>query len=200
MIDDENEDGGAERAQTDDEMEAAREAAFEETVARNGAHLRVALDTMRGDLRSGILDRMRGMPKPWTVLSEFEQNTMIQSIDRLATNMVRQCLAMVAGQGFESTQGVLIQAKMKNALQIQIDFSRHDRLRHAIQDAVGEEVTIVLVNAEAFMGERESDEPEPDQPALIDGEGNVATFRGKDDGEGGGGKRGRRPKKTGGAD
>lgn len=158
-------------------------AAWEETLARKGDAPELALRTLRGDLRHGMMDRLRTMPKPWTAMSEMEQGIMIQSIDRFATDLLTRALMILAGAEFTTIHGLLVKAETKGGtIKTQVDFNRTLEQRHELIDSVNEEITIVLVNRERFMGEREADEPDPDQPPLINPDGtvgNVATFRGR---------------------
>lgn len=159
-------------------------AAWEETIASKGPAPKLALKTLRGDLRHGMLERPRTMPKPWTTMSEMEQGILIQSLDRFATDLLTRALMILAGAEFTTIHGLLIKAETKDGtIKTQVNFSRMLPERHELNDNVGEEITIVLVNRERFMGEREADSPDPDQPPLIRPDGtvdNVATFRGRD--------------------
>lgn len=167
--------------------------AWDELLARGGRHVGMTLDTLRGDLRSSMLDILRAMPKPFTVMSEFEQMTLIQAVDNRAVKLLGEAILLLSGAGFEAAHGLLIKAETKDGLlKTQVNFSRNIAQRHDISDAVGREITVILVDREAFMGEREPDLPEPDQHELIkDGDGGttaVAAMRGRGKGKKGGKK------------
>lgn len=139
-------------------------------ILANGDISHIALDTLRGDLRRGMLDRLRAMPKPWTVMSEFEQNMLIQSMDTFATHVLGQALLLLANaDAYVRLDGLLIKTETKGAtIKTQVDFARQmdDASRIALEHAVGQRVMVLLIDRDSFMGEREPDQPDPDEPKL----------------------------------
>lgn len=130
----------------------------------------MTLDTLRGDMRRGILDRLRAMPKPWTVMSEMEQSMLINSIDSFTVNLLGQALLLLSGaDAFEKIEGLLIKTETKGqTIKTQVDFSRSlpDHARLSLDRAVTRKVMLLLIDTEDFMGEREPDGPDPDEPKL----------------------------------
>lgn len=143
--------------------------------------LLVSTDTLRGDLRDAVLDRLRAMPKPWTVMSEQEQREMIEGVERVSRHLVTQAVQLIASNGHPHMQAVLERMVAKDGLQITLKASRHDPLRHDVFDALGGPAMIVLASSEQYLGERGPAKPDPDQPPLpeIDGDENVKPMRGR---------------------
>jgi hypothetical protein len=138
--------------------------------------------TLLGDVRDALLDRLRTMPKPWTVMSEAEQQELIDGCTRVATHLVTEATAIIAANGFPCVSGRLVKAQVKNGMQLQIDVSRHDPQRLTVIDSVDRPVFLVIATPDLFMGERgparPDPKPTPEQPADA-GDANVAKFKGR---------------------
>jgi len=139
-------------------------------------------DTLFGDLRDAILDRLKHMPKPWTVMTESEQRDMIYGVEQVARHLVHEAVQIIAASGRPA-----IEARLE--IKIVIRANRHHGLREQLLDSVGKPVLIVVADEEAYMGERAPAKPEPDQQSLAiaaevlansgdDGD-TVKPFRGK---------------------
>ena len=110
--------------------------------------------TLLGDIRDALLDRLRTMPKPWPAMSEEEQKELIEGCGRTAAHLVSEAVRAVASQGFPTISGKLVKAQIKDAMQLQVDVSRHDMQRLTVIDSVGRPVLLVIEEPEMFAGER----------------------------------------------
>ena len=146
-------------------------------------------DTLFGDLRDAILDRLKHMPKPWTVMTESEQRDMIYGVEQVARHLVHEAVQIIAASGRPAIEARLEQCAVKDDIKIVIRANRHHGLREQLLDSVGKPVLIVVADEEAYMGERAPAKPEPDQQSLAiaaevlansgdDGD-TVKPFRGK---------------------
>lgn len=140
----------------------------------------LAVESLRGDVRDFLLDRLKHdhSALPWNVRGEEEQQRTIDAAETAATELVRKVYLLCMEQGRPTVLGKLAQGKIKGeklAVELQVD--RKDPLRHAVSDAIGKEVLLVLTDSDAVMGERGRPKPSPDQPGLFGG----------DDGDGDGG-------------
>lgn len=124
------------------------------------------MDTMRGDLRDAMLQRLRAMPKPFTVMSEAEQREMIEGVDRVATHLVSEACKIIAANGHAAFRAVPDGFKNKgDDVTIQLKAVGTD-LAHALLEHKGAPVMIVLASPEAYMGETAPAKPDPDEPPL----------------------------------
>lgn len=139
----------------------------------------VESSTLMGDLRDALLDRLRAMPKPYTVMSEREQQELIDGCERVAKHLVSHATALIAANGFPSIKGTLVKVQVKDGMQLQVDVSRHDPQRLTVIDNVDRPVVMVIAEPEMFMGEKAPAKPEPKPEIESDGE-NVKPFKGKD--------------------
>lgn len=139
-------------------------------------------DTLFGDLRDAVLDRLRAMPKPWTVMSEDEQREMIEGVERVSRHLVHSAVLLIAANGRASIPVTVEKCTAKDGIQVVLQASRQDPLRFELLDAVGRSALLIVADSEAYMGEKTAAKPDPAQPALpgTAGEpGEVKPFRGR---------------------
>lgn len=137
-------------------------------------------DTLFGDLRDAILDRLKAMPKPWTVMSETEQRDMIYGVESATTHLIHAAVNLVAANGHPTIKATFESATVKDGLKAVLQLSRHDPMRHELIDTVGKAVVIVVADAEQFMGQKAPAKPDPREPPLPLGDDNVRPFQPKD--------------------
>lgn len=152
-------------------------------------------DTLMGDIRDAILDRLKAMPKPWTVMSENEQRDMIYGVESAAENLIRKASLLIAANGYPTIQGQVESSTIKDDIKTVVRVSKSHQDRLSLLDASGHSCLIVIADVAQFMGERapatpDPEEPELDIPVADNGEatepeagepvpGNVKPFKGK---------------------
>lgn len=128
----------------------------------------LAAATLTGDVRDFLLDRVKALGKPWAAMTEDEQSDQIHAAKDAAGLLVRRACEIIASGGKKAMIGSLVKIAIKDKIQIQIDFNKHDEQRHSLMDATGATVALVLADAEPFTGERGPAEPTPDQGTLLE--------------------------------
>ena len=128
----------------------------------------LAAATLTGDVRDFLLDRVKRLGKPWAAMSEDEQADQIHAAKDAAEHLVQQVCHIIASNGRKAVVGELRQVTQKDNIKCVIEFSKVDEQRHAIWDAQGQTVLLVVAGADAFTGERGPAEPMPDQGSLLD--------------------------------
>ncbi len=124
------------------------------------------MECLWGDLRDAILDRLRAMPKPYTIMSEREQIDMITGVEQVSRHLVTQACRIIAANGHAAFRAVPDGFKNKgDDVTIQLKAVGTD-LAHALLEHKGAPVMIVLAAPEAYMGEKAPAKPDPDEPAL----------------------------------
>lgn len=122
----------------------------------NGKHeTPLGTETLLGDLRDALLDRIRTMPKPWEQMTQDEQKEMIEGCTRVAAHLVSETVRVISSKGFPTISGKLVKCQIKDGMQLQIDVSRHDPQRLTVIDSVDRPVLLVVPEPEMFMGEKE---------------------------------------------
>lgn len=166
-------------------------AAEELSAVEQRANLVLASDTLMGDIRDAILDRLKAMPKPWTVMSENEQRDLIYGVENAAQNLIRQAALLMAANGYPTINGQVESSTIKDDIKTVVRVSKTHGDRLALLDAAGHPCIIVIADIAQFLGERAPAEPDKDEPVLElgaeytsqDGDGmeasNVKPLKGK---------------------
>lgn len=128
----------------------------------------LATETLTGDIRDFLLDRVKRLGKPWAAMTEDEQSDQIHAAKEAAENLVRNACKIIAAEGRKTIVGNLLQVTQKDNIKAVIEFAKTDEMRHELFDAQGMAVLLVVAGSETFTGEREPAEPTPDQGDLID--------------------------------
>lgn len=128
----------------------------------------LASETLTGDVRDFLLDRVKNLSMPWPKMTEEEQAGVIHSCTAAAEHLVRQIVVLIASQGRKAIVGNLLQVTRKDSIKAQVEFAKTDELRHELFDAQGSAVLLVVADAEPFTGERAPAEPDPNQTELME--------------------------------
>lgn len=129
--------------------------------------LDLVAETLTGDIRDFLLDRVKRLGKPWAAMSEDEQSDQIIQATEAAINLVKKAVNVIAADGRCTMVGQLVKVQVKDKIQCQVDFNKSDEFRHELFDSTGQAVLLVVADAEPFTGERGPAEPTPDQSDLI---------------------------------
>lgn len=136
----------------------------------------IAKATMAGDLIAATLDELKAAPTVWQKMSEAQQQEVIYRITNRVTHNIEQAVMMIAAEARPSIRAKLAAVTIKDDLKATVLLSRHHPDRHEFIDSAGQEILIVLLNAEQFTGGAGEAKPDPDQPGLPlsgDGESSV---------------------------
>lgn len=128
----------------------------------------LAAETLTGDIRDFLLDRVKTLGKPWAAMSEDEQSDQIHGCRDAAEKLVKTACEVIASKAKKAMVGKLIKIQIKDKIQCQVDFNVDDESRHELYDSQGMHVSLVVADAQPFTGERAPAEAEPEQGSLID--------------------------------
>lgn len=127
-------------------------------------------DTLSGDVRSAILDKLRGTDMSWSMMTEKQQRTFAHEIDELAKYLVQEAVNLVAADGQPVIRAKLgaVTRKKQDEIEAKLSLLGTDEQRHDLFDAVDCRVMIVVADHERYIGEQAPEPVDPDQPNLID--------------------------------
>lgn len=111
----------------------------------------VFADTMGHDLMAFILTTLRTMPDHWARMSQEQQEKRIAEMRESVTAIVQKCAQIVAGQGFQAVGCELDGVTIKDEVKIGLTMNEGDPARHALYDAKGRKVLLVLASAEQWL-------------------------------------------------
>lgn len=146
------------------------------------AALEFAVDTLTGDVRDAVLNRLRfeQSKRPWDQRSESDQRQAVHEIEAFARDIVKRAVEIIAGHGRKTIQATIDQVVFKDGIKAVIVASRVDPNRHLLADSVNSRVLIVVADPDEFTGERKEVEIKPDQAELL-GEGAMAQHSAAED-------------------
>lgn len=150
--------------------------------------IELAARTLTGDLRDFIVEQFRAMRDPWHKLSESRQSVLAAEAQDFADSIVTSVVNLLAARDFPAVAAVLGEVKFnEKGCDLKLGLSRLTRdARHAIVDARGGQIMLVIADPGEFNGARgpakvdrqalfdapprEPDEPEGEAigPILVD--------------------------------
>lgn len=122
--------------------------------------------TLAGDIRDVILTHFRSIKVPWAMLNEQEQRDKINAIDNFGRDVARRAVHMVAASDMPTVHVMV--GKWTVGEQIELKVSSAALLANITRLAEHGQTAAVLVLADpgAYMGEREKQQADPDQPGF----------------------------------
>ena len=130
----------------------------------------IAVETLSGDIRDFILDRLRHEQSkmPWHQRSEADQRDTVHQVEAAVQDVVRRAVELIAAQGLRTIKATLEQVTVKDGIVGKLVMSKFDAQRHALTDSVGSTVLVVVADPDEFTGERKPVEITPDQRELTE--------------------------------
>jgi hypothetical protein len=127
-------------------------------------------ETLSGDVRSAIMDKVRALQVGWGMMSERDQRTFAQEIDETVRHLVKETVALIAADGMPVIRAKCtgVNHKKGGAIEAKLELGGSDEQRHELFDAVDSFVTIVVADHERYIGEQAPEPIDPDQPGLLD--------------------------------
>lgn len=133
------------------------------------AAIDLAAETMTGDIRDFILDRLKHEQSkaPWHQRSESDQRETVHQVESAVRATVRKAVEIMAGHGRRTIKATIEQITIKDGYKAVLTCSKHDNNRHHLADAQGATVLIVVADPDEFTGERGEVEIVPDQATML---------------------------------
>lgn len=138
----------------------------------------IAVNTMAGDVRDFLLDRLMHdhSALPWNMRGEDEQKRYIEGADMAARRLIGRIASLIASRGQPAIGAHVKKAALKDVIALELHVGLTHPLRHQLLDSVGAEVVIVLTGFEEFSGDRGAPKINKDQAAMFgDDDAEAAT-------------------------
>ena len=128
-------------------------------------------ETLRGDVQNRIMDDVvRPMPG-WVKMSEREQREVINSTARIASDLVREAVKLVAHRDFPHMIVSLGKWTVKEGIKLEVSGSDSVEEITKLASNGGKQAILVFASVSGFMGSRGEPQADKDEPELpIDGE------------------------------
>lgn len=128
------------------------------------------LETLSGDLRDALLTRVRDMKRPWSMLTQAEQNDLANGLDMMASDLVRKTVRLLTAWEWPRAVVHLAEIKIvggdKTRIDCKVTAANVAENRDVLGEAVNSTVLMLMVDSAAFLGEREPPRTDPDEPGL----------------------------------
>lgn len=133
------------------------------------AAIDLAAETMTGDIRDFILDRLKHEQSkaPWHQRSESDQRETVHQVESMVRAAVSKVVEIMAGHGRRTIKATIEQITIKDGYKAVLTASKHDHNRHHLADAQGQTVLIVVADPDEFTGERAEVPINPDQATML---------------------------------
>lgn len=156
------------------------------TKGNGQAEAPMAIESLKGDVRDHLLERMKRLPKVWAKMSEGEQRLEISRVEQCADELIHKAVMLIAARERKH-----IMARVKKVTitdkGCELTFDGMPATDNAALNVAllqGKRVLLIDVSATEFLGERAPAKADPDQPDLLKGEAKGSPFKvKKDDGK-----------------
>lgn len=135
---------------------AQREQPGAEDPGARSAATEIAARTAAGDLRDFVLEEIRQLGSPWRKLSESHQGYIAQRVQDRCQQIVTEAVNLIAARDFTAIAVSLEQVALKpKGIEAKLALAAvtHE-IRHALVDAQGHTVMIVVADPKQFLGAR----------------------------------------------
>lgn len=137
--------------------------------------INLVAENLSGSVTSFLIDRLRQMPKPYSMMSESEQQDTIEDAIISGKALVKSAVNLIAANGRPTISAIVEKVEFKNGMKAQLKMSKHCELRHALSDAQGQHVLVVVADPDSYIGGN-NPKPDPDQKSLLDDDGEDAPI------------------------
>lgn len=130
--------------------------------------LRLARDTMTGDLRDLILDEIKSSKDalPWRNLPESEQARIIGRVTTVAEQCAAKAVRIIAADGRPSITAIVEKIDVKDQIKVVLKVGKTQDTLMTLGMATGLTIMLVDTQSDAYEGERAPAHVMPDQPGL----------------------------------
>ena len=126
------------------------------------------LDSLMGDMRDAMLQRIRTLQKPWAQMSEQEQVDCANGTELAAKDMIRKTVRLLNQHEWPTAVVELSEMKIggTKGIEAKIACANVSHNREVLGDYVGTQVMLMMVDSETFMAARAPVQIDKDQPEL----------------------------------
>jgi hypothetical protein len=167
-----------EAAQAAEHQDAALEAEHAEAVATLQAPdvpdaeeedlpepVALARETLFGDICALVVDEFKALPDVWQKLPQNRQDQVLGRVASRVREAVNEAVRMIDSDGRDVIEATLEQVTIKDGIKGVVTLPKHADCRHALMDAVGKTVLLVVSEPTQYLG-GQAPKSEPDQRAL----------------------------------
>ncbi len=125
-----------------------------------------AENELAGFLLQTCVVQLEQLKTPWALTSEDNQQIAINKMRENIENAVTKAVGVIATNRRPVIAATVKSVNFDDGIKAVLTLSRHEVGRHALADAQGSQVTIILISANEFNSGTEKVKAEPNQPSL----------------------------------
>lgn len=130
----------------------------------------VARETLRGDIRDFLLDRLKHDKEvlPWDAQNEGKQRETIAAANSAAERLIEKVANIVCGEGRVVVHMALEQITIKDGIKATLSCPNLTTAREHLGAAQGSTVAVIFLSTEHVQGQRKPRFAKKDEPSLLD--------------------------------
>jgi hypothetical protein len=146
---------------------------------RNKAQDTVAMTaaTMGHDIVAALLNELRKQPGQWSTLDATYQQKTIDEFKEKVSGMVRKCLGFMLTSDFQAVPAKLENVSRRKSIKAQLTIASNSMYRHALFDAEGQHVLVVLADPAQWLGRMDEIKARGNQLDLFNPDANYDSER-----------------------
>lgn len=133
--------------------------------------------TMAHDIVAAQLQELRSLPDHWSRLSAEVQQKAIERMKERASSMVKTAIAFMTTSDFKAVPATIQYVKSKKGISAGITINKDAVYRHALFDAEGRQVLIVITEPEQWLTRMDEIKAKGNQLELFDYDANYSPER-----------------------
>jgi hypothetical protein len=143
---------------------------IEETLApppsKEEAH-KFAREFLLGELIAATKKEFLPLAKPFSQLSEFEQESLLRRVQHTCEAAVKEAIEVIASDARLTFRADVDSVTFKDGVKVAMKLGKSEHA-HTLADKAGASVLIVVEDFARYLNPGEAVKGEPDQPALFD--------------------------------
>ena len=124
-------------------------------------------------LLKALLTEVQQLQKPWANTPQAEQQNVIDRLRLRVEDAVREAVLRIASGAQSRIRATVESVTFKDGVKAVLQLSRGNPETHALADATGGTVLIVLTEVEEHVDGMHTVKPDPDQRELLSGHGST---------------------------
>lgn len=123
-------------------------------------------DVMLGEVMKACIDMIKVMPDVWQKMGETQQKGFLDNLQIRVSTEIRRAVVAIAARDYQAITAAVDQVTFKDGVKVVMKLAPGSTGRHELADAEGDNVLIVLADAEQYFGGTGEVNADQDQPDL----------------------------------
>lgn len=122
--------------------------------------------SMLADLMSTAINLAKALPAPWQQLSEEKQSEWLEAVEKQCASTIDRAVPQILSGSIETVRATVDSVTFKKGIKAALKMPRSGKGAHALADAEGTDVFILIADTAHLVAPDGKPEPDPDQPEI----------------------------------